>query len=370
MPLEINNVVDVQLQITPTSPVRRDLNLGLIMGTTDVITAETRVAIYSGLDEMITAGFETTDPEYLAAALYFSRSPRPQRVAIGRQGVAPETPVQAVTAARLKNSDWYAVTYVTALSDAEITAIAAYVEACSPDTTFFYTTSSAGVLTNEAGNIFATLKAAGYRRTHGMYSAGESPIAAASVMAYAMAVNFALANSAYTLSLKSLPGVTPDSLTSTNISNIKTNNGNYYVQLGGTYNVLQNGVQADGSFFDEVHGLDWLKLQIQRNVMDLLTSVAKVPQLDIGTTSIINAIATALEGGVRNLLIAPGVWTGPAIFTLETGTPLESGYAIMAEAVADQSAADRQARKAPPIYVAVILAGAIHTSVISVYVNR
>jgi hypothetical protein len=65
--------------------------------------------------------------------------------------------------------------------------------------------------------------------------------------------------------------------------------------------------------------------------------------------------------------IAPGKWNGPSIYTepdyapLQTGDMLEKGYMIMSEPIDFQSQADRDARIAPPIYVAIKLAGAIHT---------
>jgi len=68
--------------------------------------------------------------------------------------------------------------------------------------------------------------------------------------------------------------------------------------------------------------------------------------------------------------IAPGVWNGGEVLNLTNGTTLDAGYIVMAEAVADQSQADRDARKAPPIYVCIKTAGAIHYVTIAVNVNR
>lgn len=49
---------------------------------------------------------------------------------------------------------------------------------------------------------------------------------------------------------------------------------------------------------------------------------------------------------------------------------LPGGYLIQSEPIDSQSQADRDARKAPPIYVSLKLAGAIHHVTISVDVNR
>ena len=74
--------------------------------------------------------------------------------------------------------------------------------------------------------------------------------------------------------------------------------------------------------------------------------------------------------------IAPGKWNGPAIWTepdfapLQTGDMLEEGFLILSEPVDLQSQADRDARIAPPIYVPIKLAGAIHTVLVRIDVNR
>ena len=55
---------------------------------------------------------------------------------------------------------------------------------------------------------------------------------------------------------------------------------------------------------------------------------------------------------------------------LQQGDAIEEGYLIMSESVVDQSVADREARMCPPIYVALKLAGAMHSVVIQLNVNR
>ena len=55
---------------------------------------------------------------------------------------------------------------------------------------------------------------------------------------------------------------------------------------------------------------------------------------------------------------------------LKTGDALSTGYMVLADTLANQSQADRDARKSPPIYVAVKMAGAIEHVVIGIVVNR
>lgn len=73
-------------------------------------------------------GWAGTEPEYLAAQVYFSQSPRPTAVVIGRQDLtASETVLAAVQACRAANTNWYAL-YVTGIAKADILSVAGYIE--------------------------------------------------------------------------------------------------------------------------------------------------------------------------------------------------------------------------------------------------
>lgn len=84
-----------------------------------------------------------------------------------------------------------------------------------------------------------------------------------------------------------------------------------------------------------------------------------------------NCVNASLEQGVRNGLIAQnGQWNGTGFGALSKGDTLPSGYYVYIQPMAEQSQSERDARKAPPIQIAVKLAGAIHTVDVSITVNR
>ncbi len=364
----LSDIVQVTVQVSPTATARSGFNLGLIIGTSTVISAADRIKIYTGTDDMLTAGFTSSEPEYIAAQLYFSQYPKPTQVAIGRwDNTGLETALAAVQACRVKNSNWYAC-MVCGVVKADILLIAAYIETATPSSAFFYRTADSDVPINTAGNVMATLQAAKYRRTIGQYSTSTSAVAA--ILGYAMGANTGLANSAYTLAYKPEVGVTPEDLTETQITTIKGLNGNIYINAGNTYNIFEQGVMADGTPFDEVINLDMLSNDIQLAVMDLLTSVPKVPQNEGGVTLLVSAITGPCDKAVKRDFISPGVWNAPPILSLSTGDMLSKGYLILSETIDSQTSADRTARKSPPIYVPIKLAGAIEHVVIQVQVNR
>jgi O6-methylguanine-DNA--protein-cysteine methyltransferase len=364
----LSNIVNVTVQVSPLSTVGRMFNLGLIVGSSTVISDTDRVKLYSGTDDMLSNGWAGSEPEYKAAQIYFSQTPRPVNVAIGRlDAISSETAVQAVTACRSANSDWYAV-YVCDTVKADIEAIAAYIETATPLSAYFYETSDADVLAGTAGNVMDALKTSKYGRTFGQYS--TSPHAAVAAMGYAMGANTGLTNSAYTLAYKSEVGITPESLTSTQVSTITGYNGNIYTNYGASYDLLVQGTMANGTHFDEVLNLDMLTNDIQTSVMNALTTSPKIPQTEDGVNILINAITKPCTDAKSRGIIAPGIWNGSPVLGLNTGDTLSNGYLILADTIAKQSQADRDARKSPPVYVAVKMAGAIEHVVIGVVVNQ
>jgi hypothetical protein len=127
---------------------------------------------------------------------------------------------------------------------------------------------------------------------------------------------------------------------------------------------------ADGTFFDEKINLDMLVNNMQLTIMDLLYQNPKVPQTDAGVTQLINACNEACDEAVRIGFLGAGTWTGRNILNLQTDDPLPKGYLVQAEALSTQAQADREARESVPLYVAIKEAGAVHSVLIGVYVNR
>ncbi len=491
MSLTLDDIVKVSLSVSQTGSVYSSLNLGLIIGTSNVISTTQRVKIYSSTNSMLADGFSTTSLEFLAAELYFSQSPQPSNVAIGVWNKAgSETALQAVTSCRQANNQWYAC-YICGAAKADILAVAPYIDSCKPLATYFYTTHDSDVINGVAGNIMQTLQRQSTHRSLGQYSTanvqtagyetgasgGSTDISAgtankfqiavdgdttpktvtltlsnctsgpaiatemqseirvlagayaiisvsytnnvyvitsgttgtsskiritagssndvtailktgiangavdtdgtqtyidsaASIMGYAMGANTGLTNSAYDLAYKSEPGVSTESLDETQLATIKGYNGNVYINRGSTYNLFEQGTTADGTNYDSIINLDVLTNNIQIAVLNALTSATKIPQTDGGLNTLMLAIKSPCENAKNVGFIAPGIWNAAAIGSLNTGDALSIGYKIMSATIADQSETDRTARKAPNIYVAVKLAGAIEYVVIGITVNN
>lgn len=287
-------------------------------------------------------------------------------------GVVAESLVNAVARLAGMSNDWYGLLVAdAALAEADVLAAAAYVEGSGQSRIFGYTTQNSLALDpTSTTDIASKLKAANYKRTFAQFSSA-TPYAAASMFGRAFTVNFQGNKTAITLKFKQEPGITAESLTEGQATALKAKNCNAFVNYNNDTAIIQEGVMCNGYFFDEVHGLDWLQNDLQTDVYNLLyTSQTKVSQTNPGINQIVTRLEARMDQAVTNGLVAPGQWNGPAFGAITTGQFLTKGYYIYAAPIETQAQADREARKAPVIQIAVKLAGAVHFADIIVNVNR
>lgn len=284
-------------------------------------------------------------------------------------GALAETLPEAITAL-IDYPSWYmAVLAVPAESDAIVSA-AQIIEAANPRRLFAITTQDTTCLSpQDTSSVGYLLSQAQLQRTLWVYSS-SSPYAAASVLGRMSTVDFEGSDTTITLKFKQLPGITPENLTLSQANAISATNGNVFVAYDNDTSILQEGVMAGGWFIDERQGLDLLENYVATAVWNLLYGAGKVGQDEVGSTELVATVSQALEQGVTNNLLSPGVWNGPGFGALSRGDTLSTGYYVYIQPMAEQSQADREARKAPPIQCAVKLTGAIHFVDVTINVNR
>ncbi len=377
--LPVSGVVNVDVIMSPTAAAGRNFGSLLILGTSTVIPLSERIRLYSSADDIGT-DFGEDSPEYEAALIFFSQSPQPTQVYIGRwaktlatgEAGSVETLAQAVTAA-LQYTSWYGLGIAgdDDLTAAEITATAAAIQASGVSRVFAVTSDDADIIDSASTtDIASTLKKAGYGRTFLQYST-KSKYAALSAFGRAFTVNFTGNNTTLTLKFKTEPGVTYETLTSAQAAAVDAKNANVFVYYANDTAILQQGVMSNGDFFDERHGLDWLQNYVQTNLYNLLyTSTTKIPQTEAGVTRLLTNVEQSLDQGASNGLIAPGVWNGGDIGQITAGVTLTKGYYVYAQPLSTQAQADREKRKAPLIQCAIKLAGAVHYADVQINVVR
>ncbi|HDV3818619.1 TPA: DUF3383 domain-containing protein [Escherichia coli] len=377
--LPVSNVVNVDVIIGPRAATGRNFGSLLILGSSTVIPVSERIRLYSSPED-IGSDFGVDSPEYEAATVYFSQSPKPQQVYVGRwaktlvsaESGSTETLLQAVNAV-LNYTNWYglAVADDEDIDDADWLSVAAAIEASSLSRILAITTAEPETVNATSTiDLAYKLKAAKYARTFVQYST-SSKYAALSAFGRAFTVNFNGSNTTITLKFKQEPGITYETLTTNQAAALDAKNCNVFVYYQNDTAILQQGVMSSGDFFDERHGLDWLQNYVQTNLYNLLyTSTTKVPQTDAGVTRLLSNVEQSMDQSVTNGLVAAGVWNGGPIGQLDSGDTLTKGYYVYAQPISEQAQADREARKAPVIQVACKLAGAVHFADVQINVVR
>ncbi len=196
--------------------------------------------------------------------------PQPEEVYLGRWAKTAdageeetETILDAINAC-LNYSDWYGLIVadeVISGSDVldadDVVSVAAIIEAATPSRIFGVTSGDAGIIsTTVTTDVASRLKSGRYGRTFLQYSI-SSPYAAASAFGRAFTVNFNASNTTITLKFKQEPTVTYETLNIAQASAVDAKNANVFVYYANDTAILQQGVMANGDFFDERHGLDW-----------------------------------------------------------------------------------------------------------------
>lgn len=284
---------------------------------------------------------------------------------------APAETLEEATVALLDINTWYGAFYTGDLEDQDVINTAALISASTPSHICAFTLKETdeldGTQTSSLGYELAQL---GNNRVLPMYSSTNDN-AAMSVLGRMSTVNFEGSNTTITLMFKQCPGVEPEYLRTSQANALQGNNVNVFVAYQNDTSILQYGTMSGGWYIDEVHGLDWLQNRVETDLWNLLyTSTTKIGQDESGMTAILSTVNSSLEAGVRNGLIAPGVWNGDEFGTLKRGDTLTTGFYVYIQPLEEQSQADREQRKAPPIQIAVKLKGAVHSIDVTITVNR
>lgn len=379
--LPLNRVTNVTVTLSARAAQGRNFGSMLILGNSTVIPITERLRLYSDPAD-IGDDFGVDSEEYKAAVVWFSQSPRPTQLYVGRwidsltsaESGPTETLLQAVNALLDYNS-WYglhlAVPVADYPDDADLISVSSAIESATVSRILAITSSEADILSSAVETDLATkLKAAKYSRTYIQYSS-TSPYAALSAFGRAFTVNFTGSNTTITLKFKQLLGITYETIGTSQANALEAKNCNVYVYYENDTAILEQGVMCNGDFFDERHGLDWLQNAVQTaDYNTLYTSTTKIPQTDAGTTTRIANIEKVLDVADKSGLFAPGIWTGGPMGQLGTGDTLTKGYYTWADTVDNQLQTDREARKGVPIQVAAKLAGAVHYGDVAITVVR
>lgn len=287
-----------------------------------------------------------------------------------------ETPLQAMIACRAANADWYLCGSTTAVK-ADHIAIAEWAQTATPQCEYFFYSADADVLTGLTSSVGGVLTAGQYNRWQGVYKTTQSGLFPndiyiwAAAMGKAMGLNTGLANSYFALPNKPLVGIAVEPLTPAQVATIQSQNMSVYVDYNhvGSFASYTPAKTGSGQYFDQILGLDMIGSDLQYGIANLLASLAAITLTDAGMTEVLNAVNQACELSVARGFIATGIWNGPQVLNLKPGMSVPNGYLAQCQKVSTQSPSDRAQRKGLPVYVCIVLAEAMASIVIGVYVQ-
>ncbi|UYD72121.1 tail sheath protein [Vibrio phage vB_VpaM_VPs20] len=271
--------------------------------------------------------------------------------AVAVDAQAAETPTEALAKAADVDPTFYGIVLNRKWRDtAAVMDVAQYAQ--GSQRVFLNTSNDATVLTSATTDIISQLQAATFSRTLSHYSSTPTEYPSAAVAGRAFIVNFEGVDTTITLFLKQLNGVTAEALTLTQKNTLESKNGNAVITVGSA-NVYSDSRMANGTWFDTIHGVDWLQNRIETDVFNRLFSTStKVPYNDTGISIIYQAVEGALRQGVTNGLISPG--------NTSDGTYLPLGYEISYVPTSNVSPADKGNRHYAGMSFKAVGAGAIH----------
>lgn len=288
-------------------------------------------------------------------------------------GYNAETPVQCAEALSSLSTAWYGLMFAASVmpTDSQSLAVSAFIEPQVITRLYGVTTQETATLSSLSNTDLASLmQASDYNQSMVQYSSTNA-YAIASMFGRAFSVNFEAQNSTIDLMYKQQPGVIAENLTDAQGGVLESKNCNVYVSYDNDTSLIQFGIMSGGQYIDTIQGVDWFQNAVQTNCFNVLyTSTTKVPQTDPGINQLTNACTSACDAAINNALAAPGTWNGPAFGSLQTGQYLKLGYYVFTPSVSTQSQADRDARLAPPIQIALKLAGAVNQVDVLVNVNQ
>ena len=259
----------------------------------------------------------------------------------------------------------------TAFSSSDVIAAANTVQALNPPSLLYAPTN---LLTDiYSGGMSYTIQSNSCTQTRLMINTNSVVMAQLMSAAYAsrlQGTNFNGSNTTITMNLKQLTGITPDPLINQTVANqCNTVGVDYYAYVQGIPEVVSTG---GNGYSDNVYNLTWLLGALQVAAFNFLAQTpTKIPQTEAGMTSLKNVVSGVLAQAVNNGFLAPGTWTGTTF-----GNPAslqanisQFGYYVYSLPVSQQLDAQRQARIAPVLQIAIKYAGAIQSVNGIIYIN-
>ncbi|WKV20443.1 putative major tail protein [Pseudomonas phage 16Q] len=225
-----------------------------------------------------------------------------------------ESWVTSIDAVTTVDNTWYSL-LIESHVEADVLAVAGQIEGMKK---VFATSSQASdIKTTSTTDVFSKLKALGYQRTFGAYSAtADSQFPEAAWVGYQLQEQPGSNTWAY----KSLSGVTVSSLSPTESANVLSKNASTYETVGGLNSTI-GAKMFGGEWIDVIIFVDWLEQRMKERLWNRMANSKKIPYTAAGAAIIEAEIRAQLNDGIRvgGLANSPAPTVSvPDVLTLST----------------------------------------------------
>jgi hypothetical protein len=243
-------------------------------------------------------------------------------------------------------SDFYGITCYSHL-EADILEVSVYANAGKY--LHGYSTANTTDNTTALTAIMGQLQTLAYDRSFGSWDE-EAGVGNGDATEYPEAAwmgdRFPSSPGSSTWMFKTLAGITVDSITSIQSTNIRNKNGNTYETIGGV-NITREGKVASGEYIDVIRGVDWLESRMEERIYSRFVNLPKIPYTNAGIAIIEAEVRAQLQEAVE-----AGVIDG------------EQAIIVTVPKISQISVNDRANRILPAITFEAKLAGAIHKATV------
>lgn len=274
-------------------------------------------------------------------------------------GSTNETAVYALTQAKDNGFDYVGLDIIKTLRDKETgpsgTQTLDIAEWCESSRVIFMNCTNQAQTLNRVNTTDTASKLRNKNLNFSMttYSSNIDQYPGSSAFGRAASVDFNNINSTITLNLKSMPGISAEKLSSTQLGALRAKNCNVVVEIGDRAVAFTDSRMANGSWFDSTHGLLWLEDRIEKDMFNLIyREPRKIPYSQLGINITKETLERSLIAAKDNGLCAPGL--------LSDGTYLPEGYIVESVSLLKVSSADKSNRIYTGLSFKMVGAGALH----------
>jgi len=308
----------------------------LVMGTD---TAEIAEVVATELTDLISAGYSTSDDEYKMAAAMFAQSPSPSEITVYRKlaatawDAALTTLIGRVTTA----NDFWSIC-ISSRTKADLNTVSTW---AGSNERFFF-----GCVDDVTAGSGRNVDREAYLISD---SAAEFPECAWVGEAIPQVPG------SLTFKWKHPSGITAAGYTKTQLQTVRTNNTQAPQNQADVININE-GICTSGEYIDALWGRDWIKAQLETEILALMLNNPKIALDNPGIARVEAKIRKVLDQAGENGIIAACTTKAEQansddnVYQYKVNMPLRE----------DIPTADLSARKLTGVTFSYILAGAIH----------